>query len=324
MVKSTPCLQLINTDTKMNAKKILIWTFKLALLIVLYFPIWIIGTMAMGDMVPTTASEPGLLSDASAMLLLGLINTALIVGMILSSRWHGWRLALLLGLAYYGSFTFITQIETWYFLANITLSPELIPRLFLMGLSIPIIYIPLAIVICNKWKKRDINTSVRYMQMPLKQMLLKLGVLAIIYLVIYWLAGYFIAWQNPELRIFYGSPGEIVPFIAHSVERLSNVPDLFILQLARGILFAVIAMPLIVGSRVKPWVTALLVAFLLGVPHLVHIMPNPLMPAASVRLSHMIETATSNFVYGLIIVWLLHRRHDNMRDLFICMDKSSY
>ncbi|MGV8964200.1 MAG: hypothetical protein ACOH2V_12595 [Candidatus Saccharimonadaceae bacterium] len=300
----------------MKTKRILIWTFKLILLIFLYFPIWIIGTMAMGDLVPTTISEPGLVSDATAIILLGIINTILIVGMIVSSRWHGWRLALLLGLAYYGSFTFITQIETWYFFADTMLSPELIPRLFLMGLSIPLIYIPLAIVICNKWKKKDINIGVKLMQMPLKQLLLKLGVLAVIYLILYWLAGYFIAWQNPELRSFYGSPGEISPFFAHTVERLSNVPDLFLLQLVRGILFAIIAMPLILGSKVKPWVTALLVALLFGVPHLVHIMPNPLMPAASVRLSHMIETATSTFVYGLIIVWLLHRRHNSVRDLF--------
>lgn len=306
----------------MNTKEILIWIFKIALLTVLYFPIWIIGTMAMGDLVPTTPSEPGLLSDATAMILLGLINTLLIVGMIVSSRWHGWRLALLLGLAYYGSFTFITQIETLYFFANTMLSPELIPRLFLMGLSIPLIYIPLAIVICNKWRKRDNNMVPKYMQIPPKQLFLKLGVLAIIYLVIYWLAGYFIAWQNPELRAFYGSPGEKLPFMAHTVERLRNSPDLFLLQLVRGVLFAIIAMPLIIGSRVNLWVTALLVASLLGIPHLVHIMPNPLMPAASVRFSHMIETATSTFLYGLIIVWLLHRRHYSLRDLFVNTNKT--
>ena len=300
----------------MSTKKILIWVFKLALLTVLYFPVWIIGTLAMGDLVPTTLSEPGLVSDITAMLLLGIINTVLIVGMILSSRWHGWRLAFLLALAYYGAFTFITQIETWYFLANSAVPPLLLPRLFVMGLSIPILYIPLAILICNKWKKREVIVENKNMQIPLQQLFLKLGVLAIIYLIIYWLAGYFIAWQNPELRAYYGSPGELTPFFAHTIERLKNAPDLFILQLARGILFAIIAMPLIIGSKVKSWLTALLVASLLAVPHLVHIMPNALMPAASVRFSHMLETATSTFVYGLIIVWLLHRRHYSVRDLF--------
>ena len=134
----------------MNAKKILIWVFRLILLTILYYPIWILGTLAIGDLMPTTTSEPGLVSDANGMLILGLINTVLIIGIIVSSRWYGWRLALLLALAYYGSFTFITQVETWYFLTDLTVSPKLLPRLFLMGLSIPLIYIPLAILICNK------------------------------------------------------------------------------------------------------------------------------------------------------------------------------
>lgn len=300
----------------MNTKRIFTWAFKFGLLTVLYFPIWIIGTLAMGDIEPIAQSEPGLVSDATAMLLLGIINTVLIIGMIVSSRWYGWKLTLLLALSYYGSFTFITQIETWYFFTETTISPQLIPRLFLMGLSIPLIYIPLAVLICNKWRKRDFNKGNKNMEMPFNQLILKLGILAIIYLIIYWLAGYFIAWQNPELRAFYGSPREIAPFFTHTLERLNNSPDLFLLQLARGVLFSIIAMPIIIGSKVKPWLTALIVASVLAVPHLVHIMPNPLMPAASVRLSHMIETATSTFLFGLIIVWLLHRRHYNVKDLF--------
>lgn len=300
----------------MNTKRIFTWAFKFGLLTVLYFPIWIIGTLAMGDIEPIAQSEPGLVSDATAMLLLGIINTVLIIGMIVSSKWYGWKLTLLLALSYYGSFTFITQIETWYFFTETTISPQLIPRLFLMGLSIPLIYIPLAVLICNKWRKRDFNKGNKNMEMPFNQLILKLGILAIIYLIIYWLAGYFIAWQNPELRAFYGNPREIAPFFTHTLERLNNSPDLFLLQLARGVLFSIIAMPIIIGSKVKPWLTALIVASVLAVPHLVHIMPNPLMPAASVRLSHMIETATSTFLFGLIIVWLLHRRHYNVKDLF--------
>lgn len=303
-------------QNNMNLKKILIWAFRLILLTVLYFPVWILGSMAIGDLMPEVPSEPGLLSEEIGMVILGIINTILIVGLILTSRWNGWRLASFLALAYYGAFTFITQVETWYFLTETTVSPKLLPRLFIMGLSIPIIYIPLAILICRKWKKRDVATENPNMIMPFKQFLLKLGVIAIIYLVIYWLAGYYIAWQNPELRAFYGSPGEIEPFFTHTFATFSKTPSLILLQLVRGMLFAIIVMPIILGSNVKPWLSGLLVGFLFATPHLVHILSNPLMPIASVRLSHMIETATSTFVFGLIIVWLLHRRHSNLKDLF--------
>ena len=300
----------------MNIKKILTWVFRFIFLTILYIPVWILGTLAIGDLIPVVPSEPGLVSEEIGMLILGIINTLLIVGLIVTSRWNGWRLALFLGLAYYGAFTFITQVETWYFLTEITVSPKLLPRLFIMGLSIPIVYIPLAILICRKWKKRAVATENPNLVMPLKQLLLKLGILAVVYLLIYWLAGYHIAWQNPELRAFYGSPGELVPFFAHTFDKFSKTPNLILLQLVRGILFAVIAMPIIRGSNVGPCLTILLVGFLLAIPHLGHILPNPLMPIASVRLSHMIETATSTFLFGLIIVWLLHRRHYNLKDLF--------
>jgi hypothetical protein len=270
---------------------------------------------------PDTPSEPGLVDEGVGMIFLSIINTILIVNLIVSSRWRGWRLALLLALAYYGSFTFITQVETWYFLNDITVSSELLPGLFIMGLSVPFLFIPLAVLLCGKWKTIRINNDNSNMVMPKGQLILKFGIIAVLYVVIYWFAGYFIAWQNPELRSFYGSPGDIVPFWEHTYTSIRNSPDLFILQFLRGLLFAVITIPVIRGSNVKPWLTALLVGMLLAVPHLVHILPNPIIPLASVRYSHMIETATSTFLFGLIIVWLLHRRHYGVKDLLGWADK---
>ena len=45
------------------------------------------------------------------------------------------------------------------------------------------------------------------------------------------------------------------------------------------------------------------------------LLPNPYMPEA-VRMAHLVETASSNFVFGCAIVWLLHRHHDSLSDLF--------
>jgi len=298
-----------------NIKNILAWSLRIALLTLLYIPIWILGSMAIADLIPDTPSEPGLVDDLTGILILGLINTILIVSLIVSSRWRGWKLILVLGLAYYGSFTFITQIETWYFLSGISISPRLLLGLFIMGLPIPLFFIPLAVIICSRWKAFRIERKNTNLVIPKEQLAVKLAVIAIVYLIIYWSAGYFIAWQNPELRAFYGSPGEIVPFWKHTFNTIRSTPDLIILQLVRGLLFAAIAIPVIRGSTVKPWLTALLVGSLLAVPHLAHILSNPLMPVASVRHSHMIETATSTFLFGLIIVWLLHRKHHDIKNI---------
>lgn len=299
----------------MNVKNTLVWVVRIILLTILYIPIWIAGAMAVEGFLPDVTSEPGLVSETVGMLILSLVSTVLIVGLIAASRWRGWKLALLLALAYYGSFTFITQVETWFFLSEITVTPELLPRLFIMGLSVPILFIPLAVLICRRWKSEKAGNKNNNMVMPIGQLMLKLAIIAVAYLVIYWSAGYFIAWQNPELRAFYGSPGEIVPFWEHTINTIRSSPGLVLLQFVRGLLFALIATPVILGSNVKPWLTAVLIGLLLAVPHLGHIISNPLMPIASVRLIHMIETATSTFLFGLIIVWLLHRRHNDLKDL---------
>jgi hypothetical protein len=300
----------------MKLKITLRWALRLIILTILYFPIWILGSLAMGSLVPEVPSETGLLREEIGLVVLGLINTFLIIGLIVSSRWSGWRLVFFLALAYYGAFTLITQVETWYFLTDLTVSPKLLPRLFIMGLSIPVIYMPLAILICGKWKKRDDTIQNVNLNMPINQFLFKLTILAFIYLIIYWFAGYFIAWQNPDLRQFYGNSREIETFLAHTFSTFNKTPGLILLQIGRGILYAIIVMPIILGSKVKPWFTGFLIGFLFAVPHLVHILPNPLIPIASVRFSHMIETATSTFIFGLITVWLLHSRHRNVKDLF--------
>ena len=299
----------------MNANRTLVWISRIVLLTILYMPIWVLGSLAVAGHIPDNRTEPGLVDRTTGMLILSIINTILIVSLIVSSRWRGWRLALLLTLAYYGSFTFITQVETWYFLTELSVSFGLLRRLFIMGLSVPFLFIPLAVLICGRWKTISIDQKNTNMVMPIEQLILKLIIISVLYLVIYWCAGYYIAWQNPDLRSFYGSPGDIVPFWEHTFTTFRHTSDLFILQLGRGVLFAVITIPVIRGSNVKPPLTALLVGLLLAVPHLGHILSNPLIPLASVRLSHMVETASSTFLFGLIIVWLLHRRHHGVKDL---------
>jgi hypothetical protein len=67
----------------------------------------------------------------------------------------------------------------------------------------------------------------------------------------------------------------------------------------------------------KPWKTALILGLLYAIPvNIGHLMANPLIPSNSVRLTHMVETASSTFIFGLIVVWLLHRAHTSLPDLF--------
>jgi len=289
-------------------KKYIVLFTKIAGLTILYIPIWIAGAMFIQDGLPDVQPEPGLVNETTGMLILALVNTLLIISLIVTSQWRGWKLALFLAIAYFGSFTFITQIETWYFLTGLTVSSELISALFLMGLTVPLLFIPIAILISGYWKDEGAVSDLKLLDMPVKQFIIRLTAISILYVIIYWIAGYYIAWQNPELRSFYGSQGEIMPFWDHTIQTLSDTPDLLILQLFRGTLFALFVYPVIRGSSVSPWLTSLITGSLLAIPSLGHILANPLIPSAEVRFTHMIETIPSTFLFGMIISWFFHRK----------------
>jgi hypothetical protein len=124
----------------------------------------------------------------------------------------------------------------------------------------------------------------------------------------YWGAGYFIAWQNPEMRASYDQPGEALPFlrtrsILCKMPPAVSFPDVRVLC----------ALPVIHGSGVGPWGPARVVGLLCSVPQNVgHIIANPWLPIASARLSHLIDTASSIFAFGAIVGWRLHREHHSM------------
>ena len=301
----------------MSIKSIILFCLRFVLVFVLFVAFFMLGSEAVAGKMPTGGSEPGLVSEGAAFLIIVFVETAILSALILTSRWGGWKLAILLSLAYYGAVTVLMQIETWYFLSNITVSPDLLPALFIMRLPVTFIVIPLAVWIFGKGKAQADAEPNPALVMPASQWAWKAALIAAAYVTLYWTAGYFIAWQNPELRAFYGSPGDALPFWTHTLGTLRGDPGLLPFQLLRGLLWMVCALPIIRGSKVTAWWTALLVGLMFSLPqNTAHIMANPLMPIASVRLSHLIETASSTFVFGLIVVWLLHREHKSLKDLF--------
>lgn len=309
----------------MSGKQFLIWTGRIALLLSLFYVLFISGTMVISEMLPDIESESGLVAGNTGFLIFGIINMLLIIGLILSSRWNGWKLALSLGLAYYGAVTFLTQIEVWYFMSNITFDPKLLPRLFIMGLPIAFVYIPLAVLILGKGRTTHNLKPTSVLNIPTKQLIWKLIVIAIIYIILYWSAGYYIAWQNADLRAFYGSPGDILPFWEHTAKTFHSAPELFPFQAVRAMLWTLCAIPIIRGSKLNVWWTAILLGLFFTIPQISGlILENPLMPKASVRLSHMIEGIASNFIFGMIIIWLLHREHNSLKDLLGINYRANY
>ena len=249
-----------------------------------------------------------------ALLAVCFLDTLVLVFIILRSRWAGWRLIATVFFIFYGVMTFIAQIESAIFQI---LPPGMMSRLFLMGILVTAPFSPLAVIILGK-RKADAATANEpnsRLLMPIKEWAWKLAFIAIVYMILYSTFGYFVAWKNPAIQAYYGGIDE-GSFFAHMKAVFTTAPWLEPFQALRGMLWVLLALPVIRMMKGGWQETAIAVGLLFSVlMNSQLLLPTPLMPEA-VRMTHLIETAPYNFIFGYLIVWLLHRHHSSLSDLF--------
>ena len=283
-------------------KALIVTAIRFVAVTILYFSTFAVVSGAL----LSNTSEQNAPAEAGATLLalfvVSLINAAVWTYVILRSHWTGWKLILTVFLLFYGVNTLMPQIESAYFITR--LPPGLLPRLFIAGLIIAAVFAPLAVLILGKAKSKTNETFGRSrLKMPVSAWIAKSCAIVVVYLIIYFTFGYFIAWKNPAVRAYYGGsdPGS---FVTHITSLLRTEPLLFLLQAVRALLWTAIAVPVIRMMKGEWWESGLAVALLFAVMTSQLLLPNPLMPA-EVRMVHLVETATSNFLFGWLVVLIL-------------------
>ncbi len=111
-------------------KSKLIFLFKLALLVVLYFICFAAVSAALFQL-PAEQTAAADSNATLALLIVSCLNSLILSYVIIRSRWAGWKLIGALFLIFFGTSTFMPQIETAYFLTR--LPPGMLPRIFLAG-----------------------------------------------------------------------------------------------------------------------------------------------------------------------------------------------
>jgi hypothetical protein len=284
-------------------KATVIIAIRLLALTVLYF---ICFAAVSAALLPAASEQPAPVQAGAALVALlavSLLNTLVLGYVIIRSRWAGWKLVLAIFFVFYGVMTVMPQIETAFFLTR--LPPGMLPRLFLSGAIIAALFSSLAVLILGK-RRSNPTESNRHsrLDMPVGEWVGKLSLIVIAYLVIYFTFGYFIAWKSAAVRAYYGGddPGS---FLAQMRTVVRDTPLLLPLQVARAILWTAIAVPVIRMMKGQWWEAGLAVALLFAVAmNSQLLLPNPLMPQ-EVRMVHLLETATSNFLFGWLIVLIL-------------------
>jgi hypothetical protein len=237
----------------------------------------------------------------TALLGVSVLSTLVLTFLILRSRYSGWRLVVAIFVVLYGVMTVMPQIETAFF---VKVPAGILPRLFLFGAVFSAAFSPLAVLILGKRRATgNSGNSESRLDMRVEEWLVKLFVIVVAYLVLYFTFGYFIAWKSEAVRAYYGGndPGS---FLAQVTSVLRNTPWLLPLQVVRAILWTAIAAVVIQMMKGQWWEAGLAVALLFSVMSAQLLIPNPLMPA-EVRMVHLLETASSNFIFGWVIVFVL-------------------
>ena len=267
--------------------------------------------VAYGLLMPAVPADPtaseSFLPPAVAPFVMTALHTAVMGWLILRSRRRGWGLAAVMTAVFFGVNTFMPQVESWLFQAfsgmAAHLPAEMIPRIVVAGLLHACLWIPLAVWILGRWKSD--GTADGNARPPLAASLKgwKLPAASVAYVCVYFLFGYYIAWRSPAVRAYYGGtdPGT---FWVQLRGVLRDTPWLPLAQVVRGALWTVIGVTVLRSMRGSNIERALAVGALFGIVMTAGLLlPNPYMPYA-VRMAHLAETASSNFLFGFFVGWL--------------------
>lgn len=251
----------------------------------------------------TTAS--GFLSTPMAFLFNAVVNTVILVWAARRSSFHGLTMVGQLFVLSFGAQVFMTQIETGYFMSAFPLLHNnfQIYNLVFRGLITSVLLSVLVTWIVGGFSKKtrpESNFTVTTYNA------VKQGAwLSVVYIILYMLAGYFIAWQVKELRLFYGGPAELNGFFEQWGLTAMAKPEFPAFQYFRGTLWMLCLVPLFMGfsgKRVELIVLSALALALLPTAQLAF--ANPLMPAA-VSLGHFWEVSISTGIFGALCAWFV-------------------
>jgi hypothetical protein len=316
-------------------KKILLITIKIIGLTFLMALVYTISSAIFAGSAAEATSTDDAQNALLGIILVSFVDVIILSAIVLLTDWYGMKLVLGLTIAFFGVQTFIGQIEALAFLTPLAeyigggsvpileMPADLILGMFVTGFILAVIVIPVTVVIFGRFRKKKQEISMKILpQLPLSEWLLKVAAVIVIYELLYFGFGYFVAWQSEAVRSFYQSESISSGFFDQLATVVTQTPLLFLLQAVRAILWVLLVLPVIMMLKNKGIWGALVTALFVSLPmNIGHIIPNAFMPA-DVRMMHFIETASSNFIFGLILFWLFQRSHNSIGDLFSKKDET--
>ena len=295
-----------------HIKNAFVLFFRLILASVAMSIAYMVSTLVMGQTETTLTPEETSWAGI-ALVLVSTINALVLAYPILRSRWRGLKLIGALFLVQFGVETFMTQLESLYFNRALQISTSEMIGLVSAGAIRALIFAPLAIWFLGRMKHAG-RTEENALSPNSPGLFWRFAGLTVLYPIIYFLFGYFVAWQWEETRLFYTGTTDILPFVIHFRGLFASDPYIIPFQLMRGALWTALAALIVSMMKAKRWESALAVALVFAglLSSGIGLFPNPYMPPI-VRQSHFYEIMSSMLLFGAIAGCTLHQRNQQSR-----------
>jgi hypothetical protein len=247
----------------------------------------------------------GVVDPPLDMIINAIVNATLVFWIIKRSSYNGFKLILQLVVCVFGVQTFQTQLETAYFINAFPLlrGNFEVYKIIARGLLSSILFVTLATLITGRLKNR-VKAASTFSFSTNRTIKISAG-LGVFYFVLYFIFGYYVAFQSEAVRAFYGTTGELNSFVGQLKSSFMENPTIPFFQYCRGILWVICLLPILkgfTGSKIELIIFSGL--FFALMPTVQLLFPNPLMPA-SVGVYHFVEVAISTGIFGAVAAWLI-------------------
>lgn len=240
--------------------------------------------------------------SAIFLLISSIFNCFTICFITANSSWRGAKRAIGIIFVVFMIASFMTQIETLFFGQAFTILTKA-DIIFIMLAMLPSIVA--ATLLGAKFFGNNEPVE-KGEPVPVLSLIRRIAVLGLIYTAVYFLFGYFVAWQFEKVRVFYSGTAENAGFIGQLMNNANDNPIIYPFQFIRGVMFALFLLPLLYMLRAKgrkKFIISVCLTYLTTAVLL--IIPNVLFPDA-VRWAHFIEMFSSMLVFGVITGIILY------------------
>jgi len=297
----------------MTARKSIVVGLKTIVVAIGLTIIFMIGTIVSGlarSAPAATSGQAAGAQPANTLLLLfvaSLIQAIAVAYVVLEAKWSGWKIVGALFLLVLNLWA-QAGIEPLFYLRN-RLPSNFSTQMLVTGLVTAMLFAPFAVWVLGGFRRAAREERSEHVHWSAARWIGTLAATTLAFVALYYLCGYYIAWQNPALRQFYSGTTQIRSFWGQIAWIRSSTPWMIPVQAGRGLVFVLLTLPAVRmlrgGAARVAFGTALMYAAWDGSVGL--IMPNPFFPP-TVAHTHLVELAVWGLVFGAFVGALVSRR----------------